>query len=36
VLGWTIAFTLVMMALEYGVLNPLETRITRWRRAVAL
>lgn len=36
VLAWTISFTLVMMLLEYGVLNPLETRITRWRRAVAL
>lgn len=36
VVAATIAFTLVMMALEYGVLNPLETRITRWRRVVAL
>ncbi len=36
VLAWTIAFTLVMMVLEYGLLNPLEARVTRWRRAVAL
>lgn len=36
VLAWTIAFTLVMMVLEYGLLNPLEARITRWRRAVIL
>lgn len=36
VLAWTLAFTLVMMALEYGLLNPLEARLTRWRRAVAL
>jgi NitT/TauT family transport system permease protein len=36
VLAWTISFTLVMIALEYGVLNPLESRITRWRRTVTL
>jgi len=36
VFAWTIAFTLVMLALEYGFLKPLETRITGWRRAVAL
>lgn len=36
VLAWTVSFTLVMMALEYGLLNPLEARITRWRRVVAL
>lgn len=35
VLAWTISFTLVMIALEYGLLNPLEARITRWRRTVA-
>ncbi len=36
VFAWTIAFTLVMLALEYGLLKPLETRVTAWRRAVAL
>jgi NitT/TauT family transport system permease protein len=36
VFAWTIAFTLVMLALEYGLLKPLEARITGWRRAVAL
>jgi len=36
VFAWTIAFTLVMLALEYGFLKPLETRVTGWRRAVAL
>ena len=36
VFAWTIAFTLVMLALEYGLLKPLEVRITGWRRAVAL
>src|SRR5215813_9737322 len=36
VFAWTIAFTLVMLALEYVFLKPLETRITGWRRAVAL
>jgi NitT/TauT family transport system permease protein len=36
VFAWTIAFTLVMLALEYGVLKPLERRLTGWRQAVAL
>ena len=36
VLAWTISFTLVMIVLEYGLLNPLEARITRWRRTVTL
>lgn len=36
VFAWTIAFLFVMLALEYGVLKPLEARITRWRRAVVL
>jgi len=35
VFAWTIAFTLVMVAFEYGLLKPLETRVTSWRRAVA-
>ncbi len=36
VFAWTIAFILVMLALEYGMLKPLEARITGWRRAVVL
>jgi NitT/TauT family transport system permease protein len=36
VFAWTIAFTLVMLGLEYGVLKPFESRITGWRQAVAL
>ena len=36
VFAWTIAFTLVMLAIEYGLLKPLEARVTAWRRAVAL
>ena len=36
VFAWTIAFTLVMLAIEYGLLKPLEARVTGWRRAVAL
>jgi len=36
VFAWTIAFTLVMLAIEYGALKPLETRVTSWRRAVAI
>lgn len=36
VLAWTIAFTLVMLFLEYGVIQPVESRVTRWRAAVRL
>jgi len=36
VFAWTLAFTLVMLAIEYGLLKPLEARVTGWRRAVAL
>jgi NitT/TauT family transport system permease protein len=36
VFAWTLAFLLVMVALEYGVVKPLEARVTRWRRAVVL
>jgi NitT/TauT family transport system permease protein len=36
VFAWTIAFTLVMLAIEYGALKPLEARVTSWRRAVAI
>ena len=28
--------TLVMLAIEYGLLKPLEARVTSWRRAVAI
>ncbi len=36
VLAWTIAFTLVMLFLEYGVIQPVESRVTRWRAVVRL
>lgn len=31
VLAYTLAFVLVMMVVEYGVMAPLERRFTRWR-----
>jgi NitT/TauT family transport system permease protein len=35
VFAWTISFTMVMLAIEYGALKPLEARVTGWRRAVS-
>ncbi|MEU4568019.1 ABC transporter permease subunit [Micromonospora sp. NPDC023956] len=32
VLAWTIAFALVMAVIEYGLVQTLERRATRWRR----
>ncbi|GGM08853.1 MULTISPECIES: ABC transporter permease [Micromonospora] len=32
VLAWTLAFTLVMAVIEYGLLQTLERRAVRWRR----
>jgi NitT/TauT family transport system permease protein len=32
VLAWTIAFGVVMAIIEYGMLQTLERRLTRWRR----
>lgn len=32
ILAYTIAFTAVVQAIEWGVLQPLETRSSRWRR----
>ncbi len=32
VLAWTILFWLVMAVIEYGILQTLERRLTRWRR----
>lgn len=31
VLGWTLSFTLVMIAVEFGILKPLERRATAWQ-----
>jgi NitT/TauT family transport system permease protein len=31
VLAWTLSFTLVMIALEFMLLKPIETRLTVWR-----
>lgn len=31
VLAWTLSFTLVMLALEFGVLKAIESRLTAWR-----
>jgi NitT/TauT family transport system permease protein len=36
VLAWTIVFWAVMTAMEYGVLQTLERRFTRWRRVTTL
>jgi len=33
VLAWTLAFGVVMAVLEYGVMQALERRATRWRRS---
>lgn len=35
VLAWTLSFTLVMFALEFGVLQLLEARVTAWRPKLA-
>ncbi|MGI5220716.1 ABC transporter permease [Nocardia sp. CA-290969] len=32
VLAWTVAFALVMTAIEYGILQTLERRAARWRK----
>ena len=32
VLAWTIAFALVMTGIEYGILQTLERRVSRWRK----
>lgn len=31
VLAWTLGFTLVMFVFEYGILQPIERRVLRWR-----
>lgn len=31
VLAWTIGFTFIMFAFEYGILQPIERRVLRWR-----
>ena len=36
VLAWTIGFTIVMFAVEYGIILPIERRLVRWRPVVAL
>jgi NitT/TauT family transport system permease protein len=36
VLAWTIGFTIVMFAVEYGFILPIERRLVRWRPVVAL
>ncbi|WP_024805298.1 ABC transporter permease [Nocardia sp. BMG51109] len=36
VLAWTVAFAVVMTAIEYGVLQTLERRVSRWRKESAV
>jgi NitT/TauT family transport system permease protein len=31
VVAWTLSFTAIMAVLEFGILAPLENRVTRWR-----
>jgi hypothetical protein len=32
VLAWTLAFTVVVAAIEYGVFQTIERRVTRWKK----
>lgn len=34
VIGWTITFLAVMAIVEYGIIKPIENRLTRWRSDV--
>ncbi len=34
VLAWTLSFTLVLLGIEFLLINPLEKRVTAWRAAV--
>lgn len=36
VLAWTLVFWVIMIAIEYGLLQTLERRVTIWRRATQL
>jgi len=36
VLAWTVAFLAAMLLLEYGVIAPIERRVTKWRPPVIL
>jgi NitT/TauT family transport system permease protein len=36
VMAWTLSFTAVMAIIEFGMLGPVERRLTRWRRAGAV
>lgn len=36
VLAWTIAFTVVVGAIEYGLFQTLERRLTRWKRKASV
>ncbi|MCF7552493.1 ABC transporter permease [Pseudonocardia sp. WMMC193] len=36
VLAWTLLFAIVMAILEYGILQGLEKRVSRWRKAVSV
>ena len=36
VLAWTIAFTVVVGVIEYGLFQTLERRLTRWKRKASI
>ncbi|MCL5959227.1 MAG: ABC transporter permease [Chloroflexi bacterium] len=35
VLAWTVAFTLIMVVFEFGILKPIERYFTRWRPSIS-
>ncbi|MBI2369686.1 MAG: ABC transporter permease [Deltaproteobacteria bacterium] len=36
VLAWTLAFTMIMIVMEYGLVKVMERRVTRWRPAMTV
>jgi NitT/TauT family transport system permease protein len=36
VLAWTLAFTAVVAAIEYGIFQTIERRVTRWKKRVSV
>jgi NitT/TauT family transport system permease protein len=36
VLAWTVLFTLTMLLIEYGILERIENRLTRWRPKITI
>jgi NitT/TauT family transport system permease protein len=36
VIAWTFLFTVIMLILEYGIIAPIENRLTKWRPRITL